>query len=230
MKMLKGKNKWLLLLIAIIAVIFLAKAAYTPANILGLPFLSQAFMVIGPGQIAYVGDSFQHTFILTNRDTLELPKATYDTDADGIPDTNIKLYKAYRMTDPAGNIVTTGCSTPDGSCNYIEEITTAIAASGTTTISVSFSISASTPSSYTGNPYGVSAMLFVVRQTWDRSSNQWTDTPSIIDDVTKTPSLGQKFDVKTQTPPPTPTANTIAGWFTNLFATIWAALKALFGW
>ena len=226
----KGKNKWLLLLVAIVAVIFLAKAAYTPANILGLPFLSNAFAVISPGQTAYTGDSFQYTFILTNKDTQALPKATYDTNADGIPDTNIKLYKAYRMTDPAGNIVTTGCSTPDGSCNYIEEITTPIAVNGTTTISVSFSISASTPSSYAGNPYGVSSMLFKVTQVWDRSTNAWTDTPTIIDDVTKTSSLGQKFDVKTQTPPPTPTANTIMGWFTNLFASIWSALKSLFGW
>ena len=222
MKFKKKQKIWLYVLAAMALVVLLAYMAYTPANIMGIPFFTQAFAVIGPGETAYTGDTFQYIFTLTNRagTTLPFSNSTYV----------VRLYKGYRMTDPVGTIVTTGCSTPDGSCNYIEEITTAMAPATTATVSVSFSITPSTPSSSAGNPYGVSAMLFKVEQVWNRATNTWTETPTIIDSVTQTPALGQKFSVKTQTPPPTPTTSSIMTWFTTLFASIWAAIKSLFGW
>lgn len=229
-------NKWLLLLAGIVLVIILAKSAYTPANILGLPFFSKTFAVISPGQLAYAGDTFEHTFTLTLRDAMALPRDMYDSDfpPDGVADTRILLYKGYRMnrynTLGTQEIVTTGCDTPDGACDYVEEITTPITSMGTDTISLVFTVTPSTPSSYEGHPYGVSVMLFKVTQTWDRNTNTWTETPTIIDSIDTDTSLGVTFDVSTQTPPPTPTTSGIMAWFNTLFASIWNALKALFQW
>lgn len=229
------KKNWLLLLAITIGIVYLAYSMYTPANILGIPFFSKAFAVIGPTEKAYAGDTFEHTFTLLNRNPMNLPRDLYDSDGDGVADTRILLYKGYRMnrynTLGTQEIVTTGCDTPDGACDYVEEITTVLnAGAGTTDISLVFTVIDTTPSSYEGHPYGVSAMLFKVEQKWDRTTNDWTETPTIIDDINSDPSLGVTFDVSTQTPPPTPTAAGIMAWFAALFASIWEALKGLFGW
>jgi len=196
--------------------------------------LSTSFLLVPPGGTAYTGDKVIFTFTLKNRDTIALPASTYDTDADGIPDTRILLYKGYKLFDTIGNPVTTGCDTPDGSCNFVTEVCApgacSIAVNGVTSITLNFSISASTPSSYDGSPYGASGMLFKVTQKWNRTDNTWTETPITLDSPTTNSTLAFKFNVKTQTPPPSPNATTIGSWFTALFTAIWNAIKTLLGW
>lgn len=232
----KQHKPWLYLLLVIVGVVLIGYLMYTPANIMGIPFFSQAYAVIGPGQTAYAGDTFQHTFTLINRDTQALPKAMYDSDGDGVLDKQIKLYKGYRLVNP-NNEVAFGCDIGGrlSDCEYVEEITTLMNPGTTTTTSVKFVVTPSTPSSgcviggipYGDCPYGVSAMLFKVEQSWNRATNTWTETPTIIDSVSQNAELAKKFFVVTQTEPEDPTMETILGWFLGLFLQVWNTIKNL---
>jgi len=95
---------------------------------------------------------------------------------------------------------------------------------------MTFSVTDQTPSSYEGSPYGATGMLFKIEQTWDRATNEWAETPGIIDDITTDPSLSIEFAVKTQTGPPSLSGTTVYNMFDTLVALIWDAIRALFDW
>lgn len=154
------------------------------------------FMIVPEGGTAYAGDTAYYKFVLTNLYPEALPKPRFDSDGDGIEDTQIRLYKAYRLTDTAGNIVVTGCKNPDGSieCDYVKEVCgltdqgdlvgqCQLATGATTSVEMNFSITEATPSTYDGSPYGASGTLFKVTEVWDRNTNNWTQTPSSVNSV-----------------------------------------------
>ena len=201
-------GKWSGILVIVFLLIAVSAIAYKQ-NLLGSV---QPLAIVSSGQIAYAGDTFEYTFTLTNKDLVSLPEL--DTSDNVVT----RLYKGWRITDPVGGIASEG----------VEEISTAIAASGTTTVKATLVVLATTPS---GKEYGASAILFKVSQTWDRTTNTWTTgSPTSIDDAGKTPGLAVKFSVQTMTPPPVPTIGSIGQWFSNLFSSLWAAIKSLFGW
>jgi len=207
----KKLGKWTGVLIVAFLLIAVSYVAYKQ-NIIGSV---QPLAIIDTGQIAYVGDTFVHVFTLTNKDTVTLPEL--DT-ADGVI---TRLYAGVRVTNNAGGIAN----------ETITEIITPVTASGTLPATAALYVTTSTPSCAPPAQCGASAILFKVVQTWDRGTNTWnTGSPTSIDDASKTSALAVKFSVQTPTAPVAPSGATLTTWFSNLFASLWAAIKSLLGW
>lgn len=162
------------------------------------------FAIKHVGEIVYAGDTFEHTFTLTNG-IIPLP----DLDEDDGEVT--RLYRAYRMLDQAGNKVQEG----------YDEIVDPISAGGSISYVISLPVEDTTPS---GN-YASSAILFKVTQSFNEATNTWsTGLPSIIDKQ----AIG--FTVQTKTPVPTPDVSAVWTWLSNLFSSIFSWIKSLLGW
>lgn len=169
------------------------------------PFISgQLYVVTSYLDISYPGDTFQHTFTLTNLGTVTLPELD---ETDG---TVTRIYKTHRMYDQAGNAVQEGS---------FEEIVTALAASSTTSYTIQLPVETGTPS----GDYASTAVLFKISQTWDRTTNTWAlGEPVVLD------KQGVTFNVQTPTPAPTPSPATLLGKIASLFAGILAWIIGLF--
>lgn len=155
------------------------------------------------GMITYPGDTFQNTFNLVNTGAATLP----DTNsADGVV---TRLYKTYRMTDQAGNMVQEG---------YVE-ITTPVAPSSTVAYDISLPVATSTPS----GKYSSVAVLFKIDQTWTRSTNTWATGNAVVLD-----KQGVTFDVQTPTPPPVPPQSDVLAQIAALFNQIISWILGLF--
>lgn len=168
-------------------------------------FIKGRLMAItGVGDITYQGDTFQHTFTLTNLDTVVLPEMD---DSDGIV---TRLYKTHKMFDQAGNVVQEG---------DFEEITTPLASGTTTDYPISLEVLTGTPS----GDYASTAVLFKISQTWNRVDNTWT-----LGDAVEVDKQGVTFNVQTPTPPPVPGASALLAKISAFFASIVAWITSLF--
>jgi hypothetical protein len=152
--------------------------------------------IVSSGQTAVPGDTFQHTFTLTNTKGVVLPD-TYYQDKD-----RTWLYYGYAVFDPSGNIV--GKS--------ITEITDPLDPLATVTLPMSYDITDATVS----GKYVVIATLMSVTSTY--GSGQWTESqPEVID------KQATSFQVQGITPPPAPSFDIgqlfagIKNWFCSTF-------------
>ena len=170
-------------------------------TIFGFRIVTERLEVV-TGDIAYPGDTFQHTFTLQNTKTMSIPDTDY---TDG---TASFAYTAWMIVDENGNIVY------KGSVNQVN-----LSPGQTVTVPVTWSI----PSYQPVGKYAISAILIEIPMHWDRTQQRWIQDEAVIID-----KQAVELNISTITPPPPPGDiwSQIQAWWQSFLE--W--LKNLFGW
>jgi len=170
-------------------------------SIFGLRLVPSSRLEVVTGDLAYGGDTYQHTFTLKNKLTRTVPDSDY---SDG---TVSYLRSAWMVVDKGGTIVYKG---------DVSEIST-LSAGAAKEQAASWQV----PTSLPAGKYAVTAVLLEIPMHFDKTKGAWVEDPTVIVD-----QQAVELNVR-QIATPTAPAD-IWTRITTFWTNLWNWLKSLF--